>query len=164
MESLKSRIRSTSKFMWSQEKGRGTEDDKAALTLGVDRSVISDAKGDDWQEQWATLKGEKEMYRAMPAKQQRLLPGFIRWAQTFKNDNFGLFAYGDEDKWVDDTHDFFFEDIIHGMGIHGRNLTSGSPADRMLFVGMPWIGGVSGSVVDFYFAARDLGYSGKDLA
>ena len=32
------------------------------------------------------------------------------------------------------------------------------------YVGMPWIGGASGSLVDFYLAARADGLEGKELA
>ena len=157
-------IRAKSNFMWTQTKGRGVNADKAAMTTGVKRSVVSKAMGEHFQNQWKASRGEKAMYRTMPVNEQRLLPGVVRWSQTFQNNNFGIFAYGDGDAWVDGTHGFFFEPIIHGMRIHGRNLTWGSPADRMLLAGMPWIGGVSGSIVDFYLAARVLGYGGEELA
>eukprot|EP00929_Paragymnodinium_shiwhaense_P101563 TRINITY_DN64726_c0_g1_i1.p1 TRINITY_DN64726_c0_g1~~TRINITY_DN64726_c0_g1_i1.p1 ORF type:complete len:708 (-),score=87.79 TRINITY_DN64726_c0_g1_i1:256-2379(-) len=156
--------RQQSKFMWTQQKGRGTDLDKAAMTTGVRRDVVTDAMGKTFEALWKLNRGEKEMYQVMPAADQRLLPGRVRWAQTFRNAEFGLYAYGDEPKWTDATHDYFFQEIVHGMGIHGRNLTWGSPADRMLLLGMPWIGGVSGSHVDFYLAASNLGYTGKQLA
>lgn len=154
------------KFMWRQEKGRGVAKDLAAMVTGVDRSTVSNTMAEVFDNLFLLKKGEKEYFKNMPGWRKRRLPGFIRWANTFSNDLFGIFSYGDADAWVDShkVEKFFYNNIVHGMAVHGRNLTAGSPADRMRYSGMPWIGGVSGSIVDFYLAALNMGYTGRDLA
>lgn len=154
------------KFIWTQAKGRGCNLDKVAMALNVDRSLVTDSMGSAFDAQFMKNKGETDAERALPSWRQRLLPGTLRWDSSFMNDNFGPFCYGDGRDWSAEKPDvkhFFYDHDVHGYSIWGRNLTKGSPSDRMLDVGMPWIGGASGSLIDFYLAARDLGYKGKEL-
>jgi hypothetical protein len=169
MEHLKEKIRGDGKFMWLNAKGRGNDTDKAAMVMDVDVDLVNDIATKRFQIEYRRFQkqeGRNEFYKYVPLDLQRRLPGIIRWAQTFENSNFGIFSYGDGEELFSQMklQRYFKEEIVHGMGIHGRHLQSGNPSHRMLSVGMPWIGGVSGSIVDFFLMARALGYSGKDLS
>jgi len=161
-------------FMWKQGKGRGTAEDRLSMTSGAPRNILNFISAGAWIAEYNELKndtGRKNEKRlkdnhACPLERKAALPGVERWAMTFKNRRLGFFAYGDTPPFISEvlqTQNYFFEEIVHGFGIHGRNRTAGNPADRMRYVGMPWIGGVSGSVVDFYIAAKKFGFSGKTL-
>lgn len=166
-QELKRRIRGMDMFMWKFHKGRGAAEDKIAMVSEIPKKVVSPGMVLKWDVLYRRFTRRDEahpnFYPHMTLRQQRVLPGLVRWSQTRKNRKFGLFSFGDCEG-LPCTGSFFFKEIVKGGGIHGRNLSEGNPAERMQSFGMPWIGGVSGSVVDFYIAARALKYTGQELA
>lgn len=168
LQDLKRRIRGENMFMWTAHKGRGSGADKLSMVLEIPKSLVTNGLVSKWdliyRKQTQRDEDNPNYYAHMTLRQQRTLPGVVKWSQTRQNRKFGLFSFGEFEGLPPRANDFFYDEIIKGGGIHGRNLTEGNPADRMQHFGMPWIGGVSGSVVDFYIAARALGYTGQDLA
>jgi len=166
-EVLKTKIRTG--FMWDDAKGRGTAEDRLSMTSGAPRDILNYISADAWVAEYDKMKDDADLCKAnhaLPLPMKAALPGVERWAMTFKNRRLGFFSYGDTPSFISkdaNGKDYFFEQIVHGFGIHGRSTSPGNPADRFRYVGMPWIGGVSGSVVDFYIAAKELGFSGKTL-
>eukprot|EP00928_Gymnodinium_smaydae_P087999 TRINITY_DN7215_c0_g1_i1.p1 TRINITY_DN7215_c0_g1~~TRINITY_DN7215_c0_g1_i1.p1 ORF type:complete len:598 (+),score=100.06 TRINITY_DN7215_c0_g1_i1:49-1842(+) len=166
LEALKARIRRHEGFMWGMKKGRGSNKDKVVMLTNVPSAMVTQnmvlyfaemtrRDGDD-----ADVSNNDGYDHLSSNDQQRLRP-LLRWKLSFKNSYFGLFQYGDGAK----HHiEYFYKPIIHGGGIHGRNTAEGNPAARMLDFGMPWIGGVSGSIVDFYLLCKAVGLSGYNLA
>lgn len=161
-------VRNESKWMmWSMKKGRGDTGDKVATILEIDKAAVTDGMRAKWDKVYdATVKHDKEhpnYYKHMTANQQRTLPGVIRWAQTVQNAYFGTFVYGEG---LPGYHSkaYFHEEVVHGAGKFVRNLDRANPADRMLRFGIPWIGGISGTILDIYLLARHLGYTGNALA
>lgn len=170
-EELRRKMRGPeTKFMWSMEKGRGTAEDKIAMVYEIPKENTTNGLVTKFNKIYdanaARGKKHPHYYYKMSANQQSRLSGIVRWAQTRRNKYFGLHAFGDSREFHGGSSrsEYFFEEVIKGGGIHGRSLEPSNPADRMMWYGMPWIGGVSGSIVDFYITARALGYKGHVLA
>eukprot|EP00928_Gymnodinium_smaydae_P032588 TRINITY_DN23558_c0_g2_i1.p1 TRINITY_DN23558_c0_g2~~TRINITY_DN23558_c0_g2_i1.p1 ORF type:complete len:671 (-),score=119.95 TRINITY_DN23558_c0_g2_i1:313-2304(-) len=168
LEALKAKVRKSGGFMWGMQKGRGSNRDKVVMLTNLNNDLVT-APMVEYFEEFYVKKYQPEggkvdyvgAYSQLSANDQRQLASFLRWNLSYKSEYFGLFQYGNGGK----LHlKYFYRRIIHGGGIHGRNTADVNPAARMLDFGMPWIGGVSGSVLDFYLICKALGRSGYDLA
>lgn len=169
----------TAGFMWDNFKGRADFDttdnavkasnvDPMRMTLfGADATAIGNAAAVLALVKSAGAEGVDSTAAPCIASQ-----AVCKWRLQFKSKRCGLYFWGDEsytksnNKRVDCTN-YFSNTISHGEGIHSRNpaTTTDNPSRRMLEWGMPWIGGVSGSVVEFYALAAHVleNVADKDL-
>jgi len=157
----------TAGFMWDNFKGRAdfdTTDNAVKATnvdpmrktlFGADDAAITSAAS--VLQSVKTAGGENVTSTTQPCIATQAV---CKWRLQYSSKRCGLYFWGDEtytksdNKRIDCTN-YFSNVVSHGEGIHSRNpdTATDNPSKRMLEWGMPWIGGVSGSVVEFYALA-----------
>jgi len=161
-------------FMWTLKKGRAADSDGATsdaqlllfgedATAGINAQAIKSALG-------PTKGGEDLLAADYPCMSGSTKKNVCLWRMQGRSKRCGLFFWGDESSYTPPAKPgktatvfnacasaYFTNYVGHGEGIHVRNAaTSDHPGNRMLDFGMPWTGGVSGSVIEFYAMIRHL--------
>lgn len=147
-------------FMWTMKKGRNTAGDAGTKILfSATPSQLSTAN-DAFAQLGAVKPLDDPAVQTIQEKfrSSAAIPP-VAWRMESKSLDAGLYFYNQAPALF---KNYFPTWVAHGQGINIRSSdATDGPAKRMLEYGMPWIGGVSGSVVDFYSVISVIGPSAK---